>query len=162
MVAIQLTARSRVTISLHLFEPEFSLAWSKHPATGSVSWPRRMQSTTFQNIPSIFNTGFPSIPKSSRRYVSFRFVYQNSAFISLLFHACHVSRQSDLRWLDNVYNVWRAAIAAKLFTIQFSRASCSNLSLRYTHSRDHRVLHCPQCLFFLMSETKPKIHTKQE
>jgi len=146
MVAIQLTPCTIVTISLHLLESECSLARSKHPATGSVSWPRRMQSTTFQHISSIFNTGFPSIPKSSRRCVSFSFVYQNSACISLLFHACHVSRQSDLQWLDNVNNVWRAIIAAKLFIIQFFRVPCYILSLRCTHSRDH-VLDCPQRLF---------------
>jgi len=159
MVAIQLTPCNIVTISPHLLEPECSLAWSKHPAKRSVSWTRWMQSITFQHISSIFNTGFPSIPKSSRRYVSFRFVYQNS----LLSHACHVSRQSDLHWLDNVNSVSRAVIAAKLFAIQFSRVSCYVLSLRYTHSRDHHVLDCPQCLFFpIMPETKPKIHTKQE
>jgi hypothetical protein len=74
-------------------EPEGSSSRSQDPATGHNPEPTGSTPHPTASLPKIHSDPiFPSTPRSSQWFLSFKPSHQNPVQLSLLSHACHMSR----------------------------------------------------------------------
>jgi hypothetical protein len=83
-------------------EPEGSSPHSQQPATGPSPEPVESNPHPQANLPTIHSDPiFPPTPRSSKWSLSFRLSHQNLVHSSLLSHACHMIRESDV-WYKSI------------------------------------------------------------
>jgi hypothetical protein len=90
------------------------------------------------------NIIFPSMSRSSKWSLPFRFCNLNIACISHLSHACYMPRSSHPPWLEHP-NIWWSVQVMKLPTMQSSSASRYFIPLRYKYHSQHPVLKHNPC-----------------
>ena len=70
-----------------------------------ISSARWIQSMPSYPVKDATNTIFPSVPRSSKWFLLFRFLHQNPTCIILFPHACHMTDPSHLPWFELPNNI---------------------------------------------------------
>ena len=82
------------------------------------------------------------MPRSSKRFLSFRFPILNPELSFVLYTACHMPSSSHHSLFRHTNNILRGLHHMKLLVVRFSRTYCDTLVLNYLTQAP--VLELPQ------------------
>jgi hypothetical protein len=111
-------------------EPEGSSPHSQQPVTGPCPEPIESNPPPPQaNLPKIHSDPiFPPTPWSSNWSLSFELSHQNLVHLSLLSHACHMSRPSHVKWVHCHHGMARPRVADRGDGLQIWRVAANILN----------------------------------
>ena len=120
--------------SLHCMEPKGSLLHSQAPATHPYPEPDKFCPHLPIYLFKInFNIIIPSVPRSSKWFLCFRFPHQSHVHISPLPHACQMPHHSHPPWLHHPITLMRSEDHKTLFMKQFTPISSHSRPLMSTY-----------------------------